>query len=124
VADCLPQVLDAPMPFPSASQGVRQNCMTNKFCVSPTVGIFYAVELYDNAVWPGWRLRPGSSSQHWLHPIWLGEVLIFINAAHMQSWQFVKASREFPEAFSARYVNGKKHFLNNRETSSLKLSIL
>jgi len=28
--------------------------MTNKFCVSPTVDIFYAAELYDNAVWLGW----------------------------------------------------------------------
>jgi len=27
----------------------------------------------------------------------------------MQSWQFVKASREFPEAFSVRLVNGGKN---------------
>jgi len=80
--------------------------MTNKFCVSPTVDIFYAAELYDNAVWLEWGF--GLVLRSWLHPIWLGEILIFINAGHMQSWQFVKASREFPEAFSVRLVNGGK----------------
>lgn len=103
----------------SASQGVRQNCMTNKFCVSQTVDIFYAAELYDNAVWPGcrgdregvrssgqvlascmYRFLCGCSapSPNGFPAGWLGKILIFINVGRMQSWQFVKASRKFPGA--------------------------
>lgn len=78
----------------------EENCMTNKFCVSQTVDIFYA-ELYD-AVWqngacngqatflfPSLSLFPAVCSCLRIRQL-PSKILIFINASHMQSWQLLK----------------------------------
>lgn len=77
----------------------EENCMTNKFCVSQTVDIFYA-ELYD-AVWQNGACNGQASSPFFpfLPPAACSclrirqlpsKILIFINASHMQSWQLLK----------------------------------
>lgn len=70
--------------------------MTNKFCVSQTVDIFYA-ELYD-AVWqngagnrpPPFPFLPAAACSCLRIRQLPSKILIFINASHMQSWQLLK----------------------------------